>query len=105
MSEWSEQKSWLKSRRKELVAELQKIEDRLDDEPSKDWEDRSSERQGDEVLESLGTHDLSELRQIDAALERISDGSYGICAKCGNEISIERLEALPSTPLCRHCAR
>ncbi len=43
--------------------------------PPKDWEDRSSERQGDEVLESLGQAELGEVRRIDAALGRITAGT------------------------------
>lgn len=105
MRNWSEQMTHLKARRAELKAELSDIEARLDDEPSKDWEDRATERQSDEVLESLGTHDLSELRQIDAALARIADGTYGDCMKCGEEIGAERLSALPATPFCMACAR
>ena len=94
----------LETRRADLTAEMREIEDRLDAEPSKDWEDRASERQGDEVLEARGTHDLTEIRQIDAALKRIENGSYGICAKCGDPISLERLSAVPATLFCKRCA-
>lgn len=104
MLKWSEQASRLKARRAELTDELFNIEDRLDDEPPKDWEDRASERQGDEVLESLGARDLAELRQVDAAIARIADGTYGKCMKCGGEISAERLDAVPATPFCASCA-
>lgn len=104
MSVWSKQEKQLKARRAELTNELHDIEDRLDDEPPKDWEDRASERQSDEVLEALGAHDLAELRQIDAALARIEDGTYGDCVKCGDPISEKRLEALPATPFCKNCA-
>lgn len=95
----------LKTRRAELRREMLDIEDRLDDEPSKDWEDRASERQGDEVLEALGTHDMSELRQIDAAISRIQAGTYGLCVECGESISLARLDALPATPFCAACAK
>jgi len=94
----------LEARRAELTGELKRIEDQLDDEPSKDWEDRAAERQGDEVLEAMGQHDLTELRAIDAALARMDDGSYGTCATCGGEISPERLAAVPTAALCRTCA-
>ena len=104
MSDWSKHEEQLKARRAELTHELADIEDRLDNEPPKDWEDRASERQSDEVLEALGSHDLAELRQIDAALARLSDGTYGDCMKCGDPISAERLEALPATPFCKNCA-
>lgn len=41
------------------------------------------------------------LSDVDAALERIEEGSYGRCAACGKEIEPERLEARPATRYCR----
>ena len=98
------QEQALRARRAELTAHLTKVEDQLDETPSKDWEDRSSERQGDEVLEALGQSELHELTRIDAALARIADGTYGICLKCGEPISDARLTSLPDTPMCKNCA-
>ena len=40
------------------------------------------------------------LAAIDAALERMEEGTYGICEKCGKPIGEERLEALPWATLC-----
>lgn len=97
-------RSILLARRRELLSELTEIEHDLDEPAPKDWEDAASERQGDEVLEALGEHDLAELRQIDAALERVADGSYGECVQCAGDISAERLHVLPATPLCKDCA-
>lgn len=105
MTDYAPQERWLKSRRAELIAELTGIESQLDAEPPKDWEDRASERQGDEVLEAMGAHDSAELRQIDAALLRLAAGEYGACVKCGAEIAPKRLDALPATPFCAGCAR
>jgi RNA polymerase-binding transcription factor len=45
------------------------------------------------------------LREIDAALQRIDDGTYGICEVCGKPIGEERLEAMPWTRLCIDDAR
>ena len=98
------QKRTLLTRRAEITGELLEIEDKLDDPMPQDWEDRASERQGDEVLEALGNADLDELRRIDAALGRIEDGTYGVCPKCGDTISDERLIAVPEAALCRTCA-
>lgn len=98
------QKNLLLARRAEITGDLQEIEDQLEETPTKDWEDQSSERQGDEVLEALGNRELDELMRIDAALDRITKGTYGICAQCGNQISDARLELLPATPLCKACA-
>ncbi len=46
-----------------------------------------------------------ELDRIDAALRRIASGDYGFCARCGEDIGLERLEFDPTTPLCIACAR
>ncbi len=44
------------------------------------------------------------LEQIDAALERIGDGSYGRCEECGRAIPRARLDAIPYAALCVKCA-
>ena len=98
------QKDKLLARRAEIVGDLTEIEDQLEETPTKDWEDQAAERQGDEVLEALGNKEADELKRIDAALDRIEKGTYGICAKCGEPISEARLELLPATPLCKNCA-
>ncbi len=95
----------LEARRKALLGHLVGVEEALDAPLPKDWEDRSSERQGDEVLESLGKAELEELRQVDAALARLKEGSYGFCQICGDAISEERLDLLPATPFCKTCAK
>jgi RNA polymerase-binding protein DksA len=45
------------------------------------------------------------LQAIDAALQRIEDGTFGICQNCGQPIAAERLEALPWTTRCIDCKR
>lgn len=94
----------LMARLGELDSRLHGIEAELDGERSKDWDDAAIEREGDEVLEHLGQAGQDEIRRIRAALKRIRDGVYGICARCGEEISEERLDVVPDTPLCRDCA-
>ncbi len=44
------------------------------------------------------------LAQIERALERIEDGSYGLCVRCEEEISEPRLMVRPETPICISCA-
>jgi RNA polymerase-binding protein DksA len=46
-----------------------------------------------------------ELGQVDSALRRVDDGSYGTCTSCGKPIAAERLEAIPWASLCIDCAR
>jgi DnaK suppressor protein len=43
------------------------------------------------------------LAKIKEALERLENGTYGICENCDDEISIKRLEARPVTTLCVKC--
>jgi DnaK suppressor protein len=43
------------------------------------------------------------LHKIDKAIERIQNGTYGICEACGEEIGFKRLEARPVTTLCIDC--
>jgi len=45
------------------------------------------------------------LAAIDTALKRIEDGNFGTCRACGQEIALERLEALPYTTQCIDCKR
>lgn len=88
----------------ELDTRLHQIESDLDEPHSKDWEERAVEREGDEVLERLGQSGEAEIARIRAALQRIRDGEYGDCVRCGEPISPARLDVLPDTPLCNACA-
>lgn len=101
---YADQKQKLLKRLSELDTRLHEIEDALDDPRSKDWEESAVEREGDEVLESLGLSGQQEIARIRAALGRLRDGSYGACVKCGDDISKERLDLLPDTPFCKNCA-
>src|SRR5438045_1286554 len=60
------------------------------------------DRELDYSLEENSEHVLAD---IDAALKRIEDGTYGICTNCGKQIPEERLEARPWATLCIDCQR
>lgn len=105
MKDLSERRAAMEERLRELDSRLHEIEDALDEPAPKDWEDRAVERESDEVLEGLGQAGQAEIAMIKAALGRMDDGSYGICMRCGDEISSERLDVVPFTPLCRDCAK
>lgn len=94
----------LLERKDELSRRLVKIDAELDQPHSTMFAEAAIEREGDEALEDLGAAGLLEIRMIEAALDRIEAGSYGICVACGEEISEERLNVLPATPKCRDCA-
>jgi len=94
----------LRARLRELDRRIDAVESELDQPPDADSEERASEREGDEVLEGLGSASVAEIRMINAALDRIGNGSYGVCVACGDDISKERLDAVPHAPRCRKCA-
>ena len=70
-----------------------------------DLGDTASITLGREIDYTLGENSQTVLGEIDAALARIEDGTYGTCTNCGNEIPVERLEAYPWASLCIDCAR
>jgi DnaK suppressor protein len=53
-----------------------------------------------EMASSLEENSARVLTEIDAALQRIDEGGYGLCVHCGKPIGVERLEALPWATLC-----
>lgn len=71
---------------------------------SSNWTEQATERENDEVLESLGTSSKQELVMIDNALKRIDSGEYFSCSVCGEEIPSARLELLPFSTRCVSCA-
>ena len=60
---------------------------------------------GREIDYTLGENSGQVLAAIDAALQRIDDGTYGTCTSCRDQIRFERLEASPWASLCIDCKR
>jgi RNA polymerase-binding transcription factor DksA len=101
----------LTARKKELEARMQALTQRVEateaellSHDAKDWEELAIQRESDEVLEQVGLGAQEEMRAIKAALQRIAEGDYGACQKCGAEIGKARLDLLPFTPFCKDCA-
>jgi DnaK suppressor protein len=97
--------------RETLVARLEELGHRVDDlesglrEPLEaDFAEQATQMEGAEVTSALEQTAIVEAQRIKAAIERIDAGSYGECAKCGNEINPERLAALPYATECVNCA-
>ncbi|GAB3493520.1 TraR/DksA family transcriptional regulator [Flexivirga lutea] len=57
------------------------------------------------LVSSLSDADRRQLHDIDAAIARVRDGSYGRCEECGKPIDAGRLEARPTATRCIECAR
>lgn len=86
-------------------ARIKKIDkDIKHEDMSPNWTEQATEREDDEVLESLGNASEQELILIDAALNRIDSGEYFSCSLCGEEIPAARLELLPFSVHCVNCA-
>jgi RNA polymerase-binding protein DksA len=104
-----------------LLEERQRAQEALDylhDENESQLEDDREEIQSDNHPGDMATstfdreldYTLEEnveraLSEIDAALKRIEDGTYGTCVNCDQPIAQERLEALPWATLCIDCKR
>ena len=54
---------------------------------------------------SIEQNTLDLLGKVDRALERVSDGTYGICESCSKSIPLARLDVLPYVTICVECAR
>lgn len=61
--------------------------------------------QGQAMAQEVARRRDVEIRRIEAALQRIEEGEYGICVACGEEVAPKRLDFDPATPNCIDCAR
>ncbi len=65
--------------------------------------DMSSNSYNQEVLMNLSETQRSRVRDIDAALERMDEGVYGLCIRCEEEIAARRMEVRPFSRYCVDC--
>lgn len=65
--------------------------------------DMSANAYSRDVLFNLSETQRRQVRDIDAALERIAQGEYGVCMHCGEEIAARRLEVRPFSRYCIEC--
>ena len=56
-----------------------------------------------DLSERVAAMTIEALNRVDAALERLGAGAYGICVSCGGPIASARLEALPAAEMCIGC--
>jgi len=68
-----------------------------------DFYDHASNDRDREIALSLTDREREKLLQVEDALKRIEEGSYGICEICGDEIDKDRLMVMPFTKLCISC--
>lgn len=107
MNSFDKVKQQLLSLRKDYTQRIDAIQEDTHhkNEPvEKDFAEQATQSENDDVLAALDDEAQRMIMQIDAALSRIEQGTYGICKACGEPISNERLQALPYITLCIDCA-
>lgn len=96
----------LESQREEAFRLLHRVDDEsrsMDSDIPQDSGDQSINTISKEFLFQQGSQRRGMVRRIEAALSRIAEGTFGVCAECSEDISIRRLEALPWTDSCIQC--
>ena len=104
MNEHEETAKALKARVSELRTHLVKVDRELHKPLPADSEDQAIELENQEALEVIKKTETTEIHQIEAALKRISEGTYGTCTKCGEPIDPRRLKVLPTAATCISCS-
>lgn len=69
-----------------------------------DFAEQVVELEGEAILSGISEATSAEISQVNRALKRLDEGSYGECAVCGHDIDPRRLEVLPYSDRCVRCA-
>jgi DnaK suppressor protein len=77
----------------------------LSDIPVEDSAELGSDGFSEETALSLAENESAQLEEIDAAVERIDEGTFGTCEECDQEIPSARLQMIPFARQCIECAR
>ena len=107
-------KGLIVSKKEELLSELGYLENSSMSATAKDQSgdlssysyhmaDQGTDTMDREMAFSLASREGRYLHHLNEALERIENGTYGICRSCGKEISKTRLEAVPNATQCIDC--
>ena len=89
--------------RKRLGGELTGLHDKTAD--TGDTGDQAFDAGHGEVSSQLAELESRELNQVERALARLKQGTYGVCEGCEKKIPVTRLNALPFTTTCIQCQR
>lgn len=97
----------MREQRRRILADFESGEHALEllsTEQETELEDRAEDAREEQLLLALDDRRRREIADIDRALELISAGRYGSCERCGKQIGIARLGAVPAARLCAPCA-
>lgn len=100
----------IETRRSTLVAEIRADVARIEDDRHADLAGEVRDAGDESIAELIADieiadlrRDAAELRELDAALARITGGTYGVCIDCSETIALERLKAQPAAARCVRC--
>ena len=74
-------------------------------EPETEFEESAQKEDLSQILDQLEERERRRLLDIDAALQKMDEGTYGYCESCGKTIPAKRLDAIPFARLCTRCAK
>jgi DnaK suppressor protein len=97
----------LRDQRKGFLEKFRRVEEHLGsiaEDRESEVEERAQEERSARLLTSLDDRTVRAVQEIDAALQRLVDGKYGICETCGKRIRAARLRVLPATRFCMNCS-
>lgn len=105
-------RSLLEGKKKALLADLRKAMEeqrtahaRLSFELAQDDGDKSVGEHERHVQSAVQSLTAKQLDDIEHALKKLQDGTYGLCEECGCEIPVKRLDALPFAAYCVSCQK
>ena len=99
-------KKILLKEREQIVGEVKQIVEsskEMGQDGIQDIGDEAANIYNKQVLLSLNENERLRLKEVDESLDRIENGTYGICEECGGPISLKRLEVRPVAKYCVPC--
>ena len=99
-------KKILLKEREQIVGKVKQIVEssqEMGQDGTQDIGDEAANIYNKQVLLSLNENERLRLKEVDESLDRIENGTYGICEECGGPISIKRLEVRPVAKYCVPC--
>jgi DnaK suppressor protein len=99
-------KQILLKEREQIVGEVKQIYEsskEMGQDGIQDIGDEAANIYNKQILLSLNENERMRLQEVDESLDRIGNGTYGICEECGGPISLKRLEVRPVAKYCVPC--
>jgi RNA polymerase-binding protein DksA len=97
-------RDWLTQQKAELRKRVSRIHEHARDPLEQDSAEQAAQLGNVEVVSALESEAIAQIAEIEAALQRLQAGTYGICFSCGEPISEGRLKVRPAATKCLDCA-